>query len=124
MILKKKRPLYHQLKSGYYKSKKNHKEPDYELYKTALEYFQKGHFAFNYSRYSLKNLKQLFDINQESILKSARDALIYYIDAFKYFDQLVQKYPDSKWCGDAIEKMNSIEKLNVRYNTIIDLISL
>jgi len=97
-----------------------HAAPDYAYYKTGFRRYQQGQHVFNNSRFSLKNVRNTFDLDPASVLRTALHAQECYLDAYRNFYKVARDHPRSIWNEDAREKMNEIEKLQERYRLIIE----
>lgn len=97
-----------------------HRDPSYAYYKSAIEHLNKGNYIFNWSRYTPKKHRYHFDVRKSSLLRTAAEALEHYRLAYSCFLKVCTGYPGSVWAPDSTEKLDMIEKLNERYNEIIE----
>lgn len=97
-----------------------HKDPAYAWYKSATDHLNKGNYIFNWSRYAPRAGRYHFDVRKGSLMKTAAEALEHYRMAYGSFIKVCTVYPASIWAADSMEKLDFIEKLNERYNEIIE----
>ena len=96
----------------------NYKDPAFAFYKAGCDHFYKGRDIFKRDRYLLKNTDKCLHTDSK-VLEAAMSALNEFIVSFRYFKIVKDRYYQSEWCNDAVDKLDELSRFNDRYSKII-----
>ena len=95
------------------------KNEDYIIYKYGLKLFQEGYKNLTKNRMP-REFGEKTKTDPASIIRFAITSIGFFKKSYRQFFKITSSFPDSIWKNDAIDKMQEIEKLNERYNSIIE----